>query len=121
MILAGLAFVTLAAVGTLLRAEVGWAANLPGRWPWGTLAINVVAAWGLGLVVGAAGTDSAAWSGVTVAIAAGGLGALGTVSGLAAEVVGLADGGRRPLAVAYLGVSLVAGTTAAAIGVAVAG
>jgi fluoride ion exporter CrcB/FEX len=99
VILAGLAFVALAAVGTLLRAEVGWAANHPGRWPWGTLAINVVAAWGLGLVVGAAGTDSAAWSGVTVAIAAGGLGALGTVSGLAAEVVGLASRswrGRRP-------------------------
>ena len=121
MTLAGIAFVILAAAGTLLRAEVGWAANRPGGWPWGTLAINVLAAGGLGVVVGAAGETGAAWSGATVALAVGGLGALGTVSGLAVEVVGLADGGRRPLAVAYLATSLVAGTVAAAIGVAVAG
>ncbi len=119
--LAGLAFVALAAVGTLLRAEVGWVANRPGRWPWGTLAINMVAAGGLGVVVGAAGQDSEAWSGTTVALAVGGLGALGTVSGLAAEVVGLADRGRRPSAVAYLAATIVAGTVAAAGGVALAG
>ena len=121
MLLSGLAFVLLAAAGTLVRAEAGWAANRPGRWPWGTFAVNLLAAAGLGLVVGSAGEDTAGWSGLTAALAVGGLGALGTVSGLAAEVVGLADDGRRMLAAGYLLGTLTAGVVVAAAGVALAG
>lgn len=121
MLVTGLVFVVLAAAGTLVRAEVSWAANRPGRWPWGTFAVNLLAAAGLGLVVGSAGGDTSGWSGGTVALAVGGLGALGTVSGLAAEVVGLADGGRWRLATVYLLATLVAGVAAAWVGVALTG
>jgi len=117
----GVAFIVLAAAGTLLRAEVGWAANRPGHFPWGTFVVNLVAAAGLGVVVGAAGEDTTAWSGITVALAVGGLGALGTVSGLAAEVVGLADLGRRRLAAGYLALTLLAGVAAASAGVTLGG
>lgn len=120
MIVTGLAFVLLAAIGTLLRAEAGWAANRAGRWPWGTFAANLAAAAGLGIVVGVAGEDSTTWSGMTVALAVGGLGALGTVSGLAAETVGLAQLGRRVMAVTYLAATLAAGVVAASAGLAIA-
>ena len=121
MLVAGLAFVLLAAAGTLVRAEIGWTVNRPGRWPWGTFAVNLLAAAGLGLVVGSAGGDTSGWSAGTVALAVGGLGALGTVSGLAAEVVGLAEGGRRRLAVGYLLATLTAGVAAAWAGLALTG
>ena len=70
MLLTGLTFVILAAAGTLLRAEASWVTNRPGHWPWGTFAANLLAAGGLGILVGAAGQNSATWSGPTVALAA---------------------------------------------------
>lgn len=117
----GLAFVVLAAVGTLTRAEIGWVANRPGRWPWGTFTVNLLAAAGLGLVVGTAGGNPSAWSGTTVALAVGGLGALGTVSGVAAEAMHLADDGRRWAAVGYVVATLVAGVAVAVAAVAIGG
>lgn len=121
MLLAGVAFLVLAAAGTLLRAEVGWAVNRPGRWPWGTFAVNLLAAAGLGVIVGVTGTNGAGWSGATLALAVGGLGALGTVSGLAAEVMGIAEDGRPTMAAGYLLATLLAGVAAATAGVALAG
>lgn len=118
---AGVGFVVLAAVGTLVRAEAGWVGNRPGRWPWGTFVVNLVAALGLGIVAGTVGHETATWSGATVAVAFGGLGALGTVSGLAAEIVGLVRLGRRPLAAGYLVGTLAAGVLAAVAGLALTG
>lgn len=119
MVFVGLAFVVMAALGTLLRAETTWALNRAGRWPWGTFAVNLLAAGGLGVIVGVAGEDTTAWSGTTVALAVGGLGALGTVSGLAAETLGFLDGGRRGMAAGYLATTLVLGVLVAAAGLAV--
>lgn len=108
------AFVVLAAAGTLGRFELG---KLRRPWGWvpvGTLATNLTGAFAAGLVVG-----SNPSAGVEVATVIGGLGAFTTMSTLVAEVTGLAGVGRRLAAGAYLTVSVVGAVTAAWVGLAV--
>lgn len=78
----------------------------------GTLALNVVGSATLGLLAGSSAP-------VVTAVGTGGLGALTTASGVAAQVADLRA--RRPVtAAAYLATTVVLSVTAAALGLAVA-
>jgi CrcB protein len=87
--------------------------------PWGTFAVNITGSLLLGLVTGAAlyhGFHGAprAW------LATGFCGAYTTFSTLTFETLGLAEAGDRTPAVANVVASLLAGTAAAAAGLAIA-
>jgi CrcB protein len=86
-----------------------------GTWPWGTMTVNVLGSFVLGLVAAAfraAGPDAA----VTALIGTGLCGALTTYSTLGYEVVRLAGTGRGRDAWLTIGVSTFAGVGAAALG-----
>ncbi|MEJ5913031.1 fluoride efflux transporter FluC [Pseudokineococcus sp. 1T1Z-3] len=111
------------AVGTGLRLAAGLA--LPpqeGAWPAGTLLVNVVGAFLLGLLLetlARRGPDVGARRATRVVVGSGLLGGLTTTSALALETVELA-GASPATALAYAGTTLVAGVAAAAVGVALA-
>ena len=99
-----LGFAVLAVAGTLLRATTAQRFNSP-TWPWGTLAVNVLGSFALGLL---AGTGNP----VMTAVGVGGLGSLTTLSTLAVELTALT----RPRAIAYAAITLALGLVAAAGG-----
>jgi fluoride exporter len=108
-------------VWVALGAAVGAPARyLTDRWiqsrhdsvfPWGTVAVNVVASFVLGVVTGAA-----AGAAVAVTVGTGFCGALSTYSTFGYETVRLLETRARLPAVANVIGSLVAGLTAAALG-----
>ena len=102
-----LGFVALAVAGTLLRASTAQRFNSP-TWPWGTLGVNVLGSFALGLLAGAGNP-------AMTAIGIGGLGSLTTMSTFAVELTALT----RPRAVAYAAVSLTLGLAAAAGGLSI--
>ncbi len=102
-----LGFVALAAAGTLLRAATAQRFNSP-TWPWGTLGVNVLGSFALGLLAGAGNP-------AMTAIGIGGLGSLTTLSTFAVELTALT----RLRAIAYTAVSLTLGLAAAAGGLAI--
>lgn len=99
-----LGFVVLAVAGTLLRAATAQRFNSP-AWPWGTLGVNVLGSFALGLLAGSGNP-------VMTAVGVGGLGSLTTLSTFAAELTALT----RPRALAYAAVSLTLGLAAATVG-----
>ena len=99
-----LGFAALAVAGTLLRAATAHRFNSP-TWPWGTLGVNVLGSFALGLL---AGTGNPAMTAVGI----GALGSLTTLSTLAVELTALT----RPRAIAYTAVSLALGLAAAFTG-----
>ncbi len=102
-----LGFVALAVAGTLLRAATAQRFNSP-TWPWGTLGVNVLGSFALGLLAGAGNP-------AMTAIGIGGLGSLTTLSTFAVELTDLT----RPRAIAYTALSLTLGLAAAAGGLAI--
>ena len=104
-----LGFVVLAVAGTLVRATTAQRFNSP-TWPWGTLAVNVLGSFALGLL--ASSGNSA-----MTAIGIGALGSLTTLSTLAVELTTLG----RNRAIAYAAVTLVLGLAAATTGLAISG
>ena len=86
--------------------------------PWGTLTVNVVGSFVLGVLTAAA-VRGAVGSGVVAAVGTGFCGALTTYSTFSYETLRLAEDGAGFEAVANVVVSLVAGLTAAALGWAV--
>lgn len=104
-----IAFVVVAAVFTLLRA-VFTAGQPSGEIPWRTLGVNVGGAFLLGLIV------ASQWWDDPVIVTAAGLGSLTTFSTVAAETASLLDDGRKQRAIAYVGITLVAGIAAAWLG-----
>lgn len=102
-----LGFVVLAVSGALLRASTAQRFNAP-TWPWGTLGVNVLGSFALGLLAGSGNP-------VMTAVGVGGLGSLTTLSTLAVELTALS----RPRAIAYAAVSLALGLVAAACGLVV--
>lgn len=94
------------ALGAVVRFVIGHRANHD--LPFGTAAVNVAAAFALGVLVA---RDA---GGVLVQV--GFLGALSTWSTLAAEVVELVRADRRPVAAGYLIGSCIIGVAAAWLG-----
>lgn len=84
-----------------------------GRFPWATLAVNVVASFVLGLVAGAAGGLSVQ---AQAFVGTGVCGALSTFSTFSYETVRLAQDGLNRVLVAYLGASVLLAVAAAAFG-----
>lgn len=101
-------FVVAAATGTFVRWQM-W--HHSGNRPAGTLIVNVIGAFILGVLT-AAGDRSQAVGGVA------GMGALTTFSALVAEMLNLWSTGRRLHAVAYGMLTFVLGVGAAWIGIA---
>lgn len=85
--------------------------------PWGTLTVNVVASFVLGVLTGAAGHVSTE---LAALIGTGFCGALSTFSTFSYETVRLIEEGDRFYAAANVAISLVAGLGAVALGIAVA-
>jgi fluoride exporter len=104
-------FAALAGVGAVARGAATGRWNLPGGLPLGTLAVNVTGCLALGALRGSGLAPAA----LTV-VGTGLVGAFTTFSGFAADTAGLAVGGRRGAAAAYVVVSLGAGVAAAALG-----
>lgn len=108
------AFAGLAAAGALARAEAGRRWNAHDGFPLGTLAVNVLGSFALGLLH--------EWSGpgLTV-VGVGGLGAFTTVSSYARDVVALLEFKQAARAVAYVALTGGLGVGAAWVGMSLAG
>jgi CrcB protein len=104
-----------AAVGAPLRYLVdrGIRRYRDTTFPWGTLAVNLVASLVLGALVGAGAHVSGP---ATALIGTGLCGALSTYSTFGYENQQLAIRGQRVTLLAYLGLSVVIGVAAAALG-----
>jgi len=85
----------------------------PSLFPWGTLVVNVVASFVLGVVAGAGRSVA---PDVAVLLGTGFCGALSTYSTFSYETLRLVQDGARRYAVANVAVSLVVGIGAAALG-----
>mgnify|MGYP003713193005 FL=1 len=126
-ILAILAFFVLAGIGAVVRWMAGH------RWPgrhWGTLLVNVVGAFLLGLLAG-----SGASAATMTIVGTGGLGALTTFSRFAQDAGGLAEDSASPTrnaagrsnptprtaATLYVGGTLLLGLAAAWLGLEISG
>jgi fluoride exporter len=107
-------FALLAGAGAVARAAATGRWNRPGRFPLGTLAVNVLGCLALGALRGSGVAPPA----LTV-VGTGMIGAFTTFSALTADAWGLVDAGRRRPAAVYVALSLVAGIAAAAAGQAV--
>lgn len=107
------AFVVVAGAAAVVRLTARGALPTPAGLPLGTLAVNLVGAFVLGVVAG--------WSApVGTVVATAGLGALTTFSTLASEFVNGWSSNRR-VAVAYLAVTLVGGVGLAWLGLQIGG
>lgn len=104
-------FVVAAALGALARAEAGRRWNRPGALALGTLAVNVVGSFLLGLLWNAAPP-------VLTVLGVAGLGTFTTFSSFASDVVALLELRKLLLAVGYLVASCGLGVGAAALGIA---
>ena len=104
-----LGFAAMAIAGTVTRAITVSRLNHPG-FPFGTLAVNVVGSFLLGLMSDAAPE-------VVTVLGIAGLGSFTTFSTFAHESVLLAEQRRFPVACLYLALTVVAGVAAAALGI----
>lgn len=110
--------------GALLRFAVdAWFAGRPGRrphWPWATLTVNTAGSFIIGLSVGLAGRLDLGpgWHAV---LATGLAGGLTTFSSWTTATVRLLSEARYRAAALNIAVNLLAGLSAAALGVALAG
>lgn len=102
------------AAGALARYGVGHALG-PRTFPWATLGVNIVGSFLLGFVL--AGPIAERWPGTpTTVVATGFLGAFTTFSTFAFESTDLLRDDRPLAAAVYVGVSVLAGLLAAALG-----
>ncbi len=106
-------FIAAAAVGALARAETGHRLNQHESFPYGTLLVNVLGSFLLGLLWDVAPPT------VTV-VGVAGLGAFTTFSSFARDAVALAEQRHLVQAAVYVVISAAAGVAAAALGVAIA-
>lgn len=107
-------FAGAAAVGALARAEAGRRLNRHEGFPFGTLLVNVVGSFLLGLLWDAAPP-------MMTVVGTAGLGAFTTFSSFARDAVALAEQRHVAQAAVYVATTMVAGVAAAAVGLALAG
>lgn len=93
------------------RLDAAVSRRMAGDFAWGTLTVNVIAAFAAGLVAGA-GIEGRA----EILVAVGGLGSFSTFSTWMLETQRLAEEGRSGLAAANAGVAVLAGLASAGIG-----
>jgi CrcB protein len=106
------------ALGALSRYGLGRMVGTT-SFPWTTLAINLAGSFALGVVLKAAVENG--WSSTTTAtVGTGFLGAFTTFSTFSVETHTLLRAGRGSAAAVYVGVSVVGGVCAAALGYAAA-
>ena len=105
------AFAVVGAVGALLRAEAGRRLNR--SFPTGTLAVNVLGAFALGVL-------SASAPPTLTVLGGAGLGAMSTFSSFARDAVALLEERRAVTAALYVSGTIVLGLTAAGAGLALA-
>lgn len=108
-------------LGTLSRyGLVGWLSRFEG-WPYGTLAVNLLGAFVLGLLLeglSRLGPDVGVRRLVRFTLGTGFLGSFTTYSSLAVDAVLLADGGRWTAALGYAAATVIIGFGASALGIA---
>ena len=114
--MSALAWVAVAAIGgfaavSRLVADEVISMHAPGRFPTATLAVNLAGTLALGLVAGAALSGEA-----LVIVAGGGIGSFTTFSTWMLDSHRLADAGHAHLVWLNIGLSLVAGFAAVALG-----
>lgn len=113
--------VVLVAVGAAIGAPLRYLTDrllqrrLDSVFPWGTLAVNVVASFVLGVVV-AASAGGRLDDAVVALVGTGFCGALSTYSTFGYETLRLFEDGARAYALLNVAVSVVAGIAAAALG-----
>jgi CrcB protein len=106
------------ALGASGRWSVSWAldssgaGHVPGTWPWGTLAVNVIGCLLIGVAARRIALDTVSWAFVVTGV----LGGFTTFSALAVELNDLAEADRMTLAIIYGALTLTAGVGATAIG-----
>lgn len=107
------------AVGTALRAAIGWLVPAVGTVPLATIAINVSGAFALGLLLaalGRRGPDVGRRRALRLTIGTGVLGGFTTFSALAVDTARLLGTGRALEGVLYAAGTVLAGLAAAAAG-----
>jgi CrcB protein len=104
-------FVLAAAVGSLARAEAGRRWNRPAGWSGGTLLVNIVGSFLLGLLHD---VDPP----LSTVLAVGGIGAFTTFSSFTRDAVALVEQRRSALAFGYVLATAATSIAAAALGIA---
>ena len=118
-ILGGLAVAGALGAGARFALD-GWVGTRSrGLFPWATIVINVSGSLLLGVITGAA-LYHALPASPRIWLGTGFCGAYTTFSTFTFETVGLVDGDQRRMALGYAAASLVLGTAAAALGLALA-
>lgn len=102
-------FIAAAGLGAVVRFLVGLLLN--NDFPIGTLAVNLLASFSLGLLVGADIDDT-----MSIIVGVGALGAMSTWSAAANEVAVLARKNEGAMALAYLALSVLSGVAFAWFG-----
>ncbi|MEZ5561073.1 MAG: fluoride efflux transporter CrcB [Pseudomonadales bacterium] len=103
-------------LGAMLRFLVSTWLFMPGRFPWGTLVINIAGSFAIGLLWGLGQQQTWFESWGRYLLVVGLLGGFTTFSAFSLETVGLVEGGRFAQAIAYVLVSAIACVAFAWIG-----
>ncbi|WP_368563532.1 fluoride efflux transporter CrcB [Pseudoxanthomonas sp. UTMC 1351] len=102
--------------GALRYAISGWVAKHVGEtFPWGTLVVNASGAFLLALLMGSSAFSSSS-DGVRLLLGVGVIASYTTVSSLSLQTLSLAREGQLRAAAAYVGLSVVTGLAAGALG-----
>lgn len=106
------------ALGGVLRYAVsGWIAKRVGEtFPWGTLVVNASGAFLLALLMGANASSGGLSNGTWLLLGVGVIGSYTTVSSLSLQALSLARDGQLRMAAAYVGLSVITGLAAGALG-----
>lgn len=103
--------------GALRYAVSGWIARWVGEtFPWGTLVVNASGAFLLGLLMGSPMSGGGPSNGAWWLLGVGVIGSYTTVSSLSLQALSLARDGQLRNAAAYVGLSLLTGLAAGALG-----
>ena len=107
------------AVGTLGRYGIGLLlARIPGQFPWGTFAVNVVGSLLIGLVMAGFAARGELDSQARMALTIGVLGGFTTYSAFAYELVFLVEKKQWAVAATYVGLTFALSAAACAAGIA---